>query len=77
MKLGGPPPIINRYPEVDFLLSGLFPHLASQNPARLKQPVLYLSARDMFTSRYLRRCLAAVMWSLDGLLIARANWLTA
>ena len=73
---GGLPAIINRYPEVHFPLSGLLPQFASQNHVSWTHPVRHISARDIFPFRYRRRCIAAVIWSLDGLLMARANWLT-
>ena len=75
-KLSRPPAVIDRYQEVDFPLSGLIPQLASQKQFRVKHPVRYVSARDIFPFRDRRRCLAAVIWSLGGLLMTRANWLT-
>lgn len=59
--------------EVDFLLSYLYPRLASQTPVSWKQAVWYESARDILSFWYRRRCLASVISSSDDLLKARAS----
>ena len=47
--------------------------VVSSTDVSLNQPVWYVCARDIFPSRYRKRCWAVVVWSFDDLLIARTN----